>query len=167
MATGAGSSLIPVNSGPSRDKAIGFALSSSTAALSPRRYGFYLVSGALWPRAGRSPLGPIAALRQGVRGAAHGGTAGFASRRDRRVAVMASLPGALQRCLLARAGGHDEAWRSRLCRAPTAICWSRWARGAFRADLYYRIMLHRGYLLPPLRRLPGRPRWCFDCPLPT
>ncbi|MEP7120993.1 MAG: sigma 54-interacting transcriptional regulator [Byssovorax sp.] len=90
--------------------------------------------------------------RQGAFERAHGGTVFLDEIGELPLASQPALLGALQRRKFRRVGGHDEVEVDvRLVAATNRALLAEVERGAFRADLYYRLAT-AGIWLPPLRR---------------
>ena len=90
--------------------------------------------------------------RQGAFERAHGGTVFLDEIGELPLASQPALLGALQRRRFRRVGGHDEVEVDvRLVAATNRDLLVEVERGAFRADLYYRLAT-AGIWLPPLRR---------------
>ena len=90
--------------------------------------------------------------RQGAFERAHGGTMFLDEIGELPLASQPALLGALQRRRFRRVGGHDEVEVDvRLVAATNRDLRLEMERGAFRADLYYRLAT-AGLWLPPLRR---------------
>ncbi len=90
--------------------------------------------------------------RQGAFERAHGGTLFLDEIGELPLASQPALLGALQRRRFRRVGGHDEVEVDvRLVAATNRDLLVEVERGAFRADLYYRLAT-AGIWLPPLRR---------------
>ncbi len=92
--------------------------------------------------------------RQGAFERAHGGTVFLDEIGELPLASQPALLGALQRRRFRRVGGHDEVEVDvRIVAATNRDLLVEVERGAFRADLYYRLAT-AGIWLPPLRRRP-------------